>query len=104
MIDDDKWFFVSGTLDAMQKNSERFDNATDGLMIEPESPLVSCLSNSEHNLITALSFLIGDNFNTLNWFVYECDHGRKPMEAGVDGDMRMINSHDRLRWFLELSI
>ena len=104
MIDDDKWLFVSRTLDKMQKQSDRLKTATEGLCISPESPLIECQSWTEVSLIDSLSFLIGDPFDTLSWFIYECDYGRNAKEAGVDGDMRLIDSHDKLRWFIQISV
>ena len=102
MIDDDKWHFVSGVLIDMQKQSDIFSKATKGLLIAPESPLCEPLAKTEDSLITALSFLIDDNFNNISWFVYECEYGRNPKEAGCKNNMKLIDSHDRLRWLIEL--
>jgi len=102
MTDDDKWSFVSSMLNDMQKNSDAFAAATDGLLIAPESPLITAQYRSEHSLINTLSFLVGDHFDSISWFVYECDYGREAKEAGCGGDMKLIDTHDRLRWLIEL--
>jgi hypothetical protein len=101
IIDNEKWHFVSGSLDQMQKQSDRLRKATKGLFIAPESPLLECQSWTEESLIAALSLLIDDNFELISWFVYECDYGRDPKHAGGSGDMRLIDSHDKLRWIIE---
>jgi hypothetical protein len=101
-IDNDKWFFVSGVLIDMQIQSDRLDAAMNGLMISPESPIRDPQARTEGLLIAALSFLIGDNFDNISWFIYECNYGCDAKEAGCKDDMRLINSHDRLRWLMEL--
>lgn len=102
-IDDRIWRFVSCELGDMQKQSDRLADATNGLMIPPESPLLDVQYKTEASLVSALSLLIGDEFDALNWFVYECDYGRGPKEAGPKEDMRLIDSHDKLRWLIEIS-
>jgi hypothetical protein len=54
-------------------------------------------------LITTLSLLAEDNFDSLNWFIFECDYGRSPMEAGLKGNMKLIRTVDDLRWLIELN-
>ena len=102
MTPDDKWYFVSGCLQDLQKQSDRLSAATDGLMIAPESPLIEPMGFIEDSLLQALSLLINDDFENLTWFVYECDYGREPKKAGCKTDMRLIDTHDRLRWLIEL--
>ncbi len=102
MIDDDKWYFVSGILADMEKQSDIFSAAHSGLMIPPESPLIDPQYKTESLLIAALSFLVGDYYNNIEWYVYECDYGRDAKEAGCPGNMKSIDTHDRLRWLIEI--
>jgi len=102
MIDDNRWFFASGILNKMKRQSDRFGEATKGLMIAPESPLLEPMFQLEESLIATLSFLLEDDSDNINWFVYECDYGRSPNRAGRENDMRLIDSLDRLRWLIEL--
>lgn len=101
-INDDVWLFVSGTLDDMQHESDRLKEAVEGLMIAPESPLIDVQDKTNHSLINALSLLINDEFESVDWFVLECDYGREAKQAGKDSDMRVIDTHDKLRWLIEL--
>jgi len=87
----------------MQEQSDRLEKATDGLLIAPESPLLDVQYRTEGALLDALSLLINDDFEkNLHWYVYECDYGRMPMEAGPTGDMRLIDSYEKLRWLIEI--
>ena len=103
MIDENKWGFVSRVLLSMEGRSDKLAKETDGLLVSPESPLLEPQARNEESLVEALSLLIDDDFDSLGWFVYECDYGRKPKEAGKDVDMRLIDSHERLRWLIELT-
>jgi len=100
---DDKWRYIGHSLTALQQQYDRHQEATEKLMLCPESPLVDPLYQVGERLLEALSLLIDDNFNNLTWYVYECDFGRKAKEAGARGDMRKIDSLERLRWLVELS-
>jgi len=97
MISDDDWHFVTECLADMQKQSERFGSAVENLMIAPESPLVDPMGRTEGMLIAALSRLICDESESLAWFVYECDFGRNPKQAGFEGNMKLIDSIETLR-------
>ena len=99
---DDKWLFVSRCIDDLAKQSDRFDAARDQMMIAPESPLVDPFWQTSEALIQSLSMLVNDNFETLSWFVFECDFGRDPKEAGKEGTTKLIDSHEKLRWIIEL--
>ena len=102
MIDNNVWFFVSGMLADMEIQSDIVSDATEGLLISPESPLIEPQYKTMQNLITALALIADDYDDSLNWFVHECDFGRKPKEAGCENNMKLIDSHDRLRWLIEL--
>ncbi len=99
---DTTWNFISGCLLDLQRQSDRLDRATDGLMIAPESPLLDCQARTAETIIAALEYLAGDDWNNISWYVYENDYGRKGYAAGVDDDMRVIDDHDKLRWLIEL--
>ena len=103
MIDEKTWIFVSKMLIDMQIQGDKFRKATEGLLIAPESPLIEPHHVTEGNLIKVLERLIEDDFDKINWFVYECDYGRKPLEAGCENDMRLINSIEKIRWLIELN-
>lgn len=100
-IDDDTWFFVSGVLMDLSRQRDRLDMALSGLMIAPESPLHEPFSHIANLLIYACSELIRDDFQHLSWYVDECDFGRDPKKAGCVGEMKLIDTHERLRWLIE---
>lgn len=97
MTSDEKWYYVSGVLTDLQKQSDRLNDATEGLMIAPESPLLDVQAGTESMLIASLSLIMGDDYGWISWFVYECDYGRSPMEAGEEGEMKLIDTHEKLR-------
>ena len=99
---DESWQHVADALDRMRDQSDRFDTAVDGLMIAPESPLREPMGRLEQLVIEGLGRLVGDDFDSIAWYVYDCDYGRKPKEAGCPDDMRLIDSVQRLRWLVEL--
>ena len=100
-IPDDTWDFIAQTLLKLKEERDRFDEANDGLLIAPESPLIEPLSNIEALLVAALDKMVGDDDN-IEYFVYECRFGSNPLDAGRDGDMREIKTLADLRWLIEL--
>ena len=101
MITDKTWKFVTNALTIMQQQSDRLDVATDKLLIRPESPLIEPVGIIESQLISALSLLVDDDWENISWYVYENDYGRGGMEAGYDGMMKTIDTHEKLRWLIE---
>ena len=102
MTDDKTWEFVERSLSIMRDQGDRLKEATDRLHIAPESPLLETHWIVEDAFTRALDRLIGDDYDNISWYVYECDYGRSPNEAGKDGDMRLIDSVQKLRWLVEL--
>lgn len=103
MTNDEKWKYVADVIAAMRKVADTHSEAVHKLMIAPESPLVDPCHRFEGMLISTLEHLVGDCFQAISWFVYECDYGRKSMEAGCSGSMRKIETVDDLRWLTELN-
>ena len=103
MIEEGKWNFISETLTSMQIQSDRMTKASRAILLTPESPLCEPQAITESLLIKALSRLVGDHLDNIEWFVYECDFGRNAQEAGLKNNMKKINSHDQLRWLIELN-
>ena len=99
---DDDWTHITETLTSMRAHCARHEAALDGLMIAPESPLCEPYGQIEGLLVASLERIAGDDFDTLNWYVYDCDYGRNPKEAGVFEGMLLIDSLPRLRWLLEV--
>lgn len=46
-------------------------------------------------------FILDDKYDFIEWYVHECDFGRKPKEAGCDGSMIIIDSYEKLREVME---
>lgn len=47
-------------------------------------------------LIETTSVVIGDEQKWLSWFIYDCEFGKKPMVATVDGKEYLVDSIDVL--------
>ncbi len=100
---DDKWFFISGCLSDLEKQNDIFEGAINGLKIAPESPLIEPFFRNVDTILRSLSFISGDCFESLSWFVYECNYGRDAKEAGKKDKIRLIDTHKKLRWLIEIS-
>lgn len=99
--EDEQWLFVRSALETMKEASDGNEKATSWLLIPPESPLTQPIGTLEALLISSLSKLVCDDFDSISWWVYECDYGRKPLRAGTPEEERMIDSYDQLRWLIE---
>ncbi len=100
---DDTWLFISKCLSELEKQNDIFEQATNGLMITPESPLIEPFFINLDTTLRSLSFISGDCFDSLSWFVYECNYGRDAKEAGKKDKIRLIDTHKKLRWLIEIS-
>lgn len=101
-IDTDTWDFVCHHLELARDQRDLLDEATSRLKIAPESPLLSCFDKVALSLIDALERMISDPHETLSWWIYECDYGESPKEAGLKSDMRLIEDYGDLRWLIEV--
>ena len=101
MITAEKWKLVTESLDSMMECADTGRSVADIMMLAPESPIFARNDVVCDKLLAALELLIGDKDETLTWYAYECDYGRNPLLAGLDGDMRPIDTHERLRWLLD---
>ena len=52
-------------------------------------------------VLDVLKEYIGDTFDVISWFVYECDYGRSPAKGVVNGEVTLIDSYDKLRRLVE---
>jgi len=97
MISERNWVFTTNTLKELMKQKDRLLKAANVVKLAPESPLVEAYAVVEGHLIKALAWLIDDQYENLAWYVYECDYGRDPKEAGYAEAIRLIDSFDKLR-------
>jgi len=97
-----KWKFVDQSLNLLQEQVDKVNTAARAAMLCPESPLWEPAHVIGNRLVQALSELVDDNFDHISWYVSECDFGRSPKEAGCIGDMRPIDTVDKLRWLVDL--
>lgn len=100
---DFKWKFVEESLELLRDQIDKVNTAARAAMIVPESPLWEPAHVIGSRLVQSLSELVDDNFDNISWYVSECDFGRKPKDAGCAGDMRSIDTVDKLRWLVELN-
>lgn len=69
-----------------------FDRQMDALYAlttaQPDSPLLDAIYRTEEAYTRAVAEQVGDTEGWLAWFRYECDMGRKPLEARRDEKAR----------------
>jgi hypothetical protein len=100
-VSDADWAFVTKTLDLMKETTQSFTELTRNIQLAPESPLITPIHTLETALMESLGVILKDGVETIEWYIYECSYGDNPMKAGVDKNMRLIDSHDALRWLID---
>lgn len=81
---------------------ENMEVITDAIKAQPESPLFNeprlLLDAYTECLADALEIKNNDALDWLDYFAYECDYGRKPMEMGfADGEkLTLVGASDLL--------
>lgn len=100
------WKFVENSLSELEKQYEIIRSAARCIDLNPESPLTSPMYVVSEHLIKALEHLVDDKESTIDWYVHECDFGKKQMEAGYHTtekeEMRKIATIKDLRWLVEV--
>jgi len=99
---DTKWEYISGVLISMRDRSDAMNKLMDAFDINPESALFKYFYEAHDDLISAMSLMVDDGKEAIEWYIYECDYGRKSMTAGVKENMKIIRTIDDLRWLVEL--
>ena len=102
-IKDEDWSFVAMSIEELKKQGETLDQAHEGLLIAPESPLSDPFWRVHDLAVRALSKLINDDFGCLSWFIYENEYGATALEAGPVGELKPIKALDDLRWLIEVN-
>ena len=107
-ITDEKWQTIVFILDKLHETFNEIYKLCDELNISPESKFFSIHNNTIENVINLIVYYIDENEveyikSTIDWFIYECDFGRNPNEAGCKDNLKLIDSYDKLRWLLELN-
>lgn len=69
----------------------------------PESPLGSAIWDTFAEYTKSLGLLLGDPFGSLEWFWLENQMGGRGHVAGVEGDMREINTVEDLLWLIDVT-
>lgn len=77
------------------------DPLTEALGLHAESPIHQAVWTLQDAYTKAVSKLVGDQGNWLDWFAHENDFGRRAMEAGPTNNMRPISDIDDLIWVME---
>ena len=98
----EKWDFVKEALESIKKASKAQNAVSD--FVNPDGAFMESAHKVESHLIDALALLIDDKGCWLEWFVYENDFGEKPLEAGLENDMKPIKNLNDLRALIELEV
>jgi hypothetical protein len=61
-----------------------------------DSPLFESVYRIANNYTTQLGHRIGGNEEWLFWYMFDCEMGNKPMEAGCDGNTVLVDSVEKL--------
>lgn len=69
-----------------------YDATKAGIGCDIEAPLWQAVFAMQAELIKQAAKLIGDQYDWLDWFVYENDCGTKGLEAGFERKLRKIRT------------
>ena len=89
--------------DAMVKADDTIQPVIDALALCGEDPITNTVWQLQTDLTRAYAEILDDAFESLAWFAYENDLGRKGMEAGVAGSLRPIRTVEDLLWLIEVT-
>ena len=72
-------------------------------VINRDIELFAVYDRLEADYVAAVSLLVGDENNWIEWFVYDNDCGRKGLEAGIKDNLSVIDSVEKLVKLIETS-
>ena len=94
---------IQNFINLSKKLNANFDKLYAIIGVDTESELFDTMFKMHDNYMAMVSDKVGDDFDSLGWYVYENEYGEKAMEAGVKDDMRKIKTIDDLMWLMEVS-
>lgn len=97
MSDDEKWVFIEKSIEDLKNQYDIFSDIIRTIKIEPESPLCEIVYRTGQALVDSLSIIANDTNEFIDWYVNECDFGRKAKEAGCKDKMILIDNVKKLR-------
>ena len=103
MTREQKLLHIQAWHDAMTKADDTIRPVIDALKLCGEDPITNTVWQLQTDLTRAYAALLDDAFESLAWFAYENDMGRKGMQAGAAGETRPIRTVDDLLWLIEVT-
>ena len=83
--------------------SNDFDKLDNILGICYESPLAENIFMMLDDYISAVSTIIGDKGGWLAWYIFDNLCGKNELEAGREGNVKVIKNIDDLLWLIDLT-
>lgn len=101
-IDDDVWILAERSISTLQSAYDLHSDATDGLRLTSDSPLLEPLHCILDTAIEVISKLVGDENEYIFSYCVEWDFGREdPIFDLSNGTEIVVNSIDALRIVIE---
>lgn len=98
----EKWDFIEKSIENLKDQYDAFGSITRAIRIEPESSLCEAVYRTGQALVDSLSIIAEDDCAFIDWYVNECDFGRKPKEAGCKNKMILVDNIEKLKTVIEL--
>jgi hypothetical protein len=87
--------------DEIQKADAIIDPISEVLGLSVESPIHQAVWDLQTAYTKAVSKLVGDKWEWLDWYANENKFGEKGLGAGMSGNNRPIKSLEDLLWVIE---
>lgn len=66
-----------------------YDDARKMLGLAPESPIATAMYDTFQAYTEVVAAQVGDSVESLNWFIWDNEAGKKGLAAGVTGKVKM---------------
>ena len=87
-------------IEDIQKISDEFEAVTGPMELTPESPILDSFYSVMEMSIELLSEAVGDKDGWIEYFVYDCEFGKNPLEVTIGEEKISLDSVDKLIYIL----
>ena len=95
-----EWKLVEKGLDKIKRVFDIIDNIND-IFECTDSEFTASIYSLIDDYISLLQEQVDDQDHFIEYYIYDCEFGKKPLEVIINNEKRIIKTPDDLKWAIE---
>lgn len=83
-------------LETLKEQSDKYNEMAKYIGLTPESDISNPIYTLIDSYVDVLKHLYEDNLEWIDYFIWECDWGKRPGEVSINGEELILDSYDKL--------